>query len=1188
MREVIERILEGKYADEDRYLELSCSALEVELEQGRDYQGFFTISSQTCIEGILSVSDARMELSLESFQGEEIRVDYLFHGEHLAEGEEAKGEIYILTNQGEWTLPFTITVCEHTLDSSIGPIKNLFHFANLAKTNWTEAQKIFYSPAFLQVFHGNDKKYYMDYKGLSVYGNQQNMEEFLIRINKKQRVDYQIFPKQLETTMLFAKDYSDLIEQEIMVTRNGWGYTQLFVEVQGDICVLPKTVLSEDDFIGSSARLTVFIDPSACGQGRNQAKIILKNVYFYAEIPVVVTVGERGEISETRIDRKRNEVEIFRLYQKFRLHKINLATWLKETHKIVDRMISMDEQAIRFRMYKAQLLITEERTNEAGWMLKHVASMLEEQEETPEIRDMKVYYLYLTTLVEKDPDYLEDVTKRVKAIYRNDPGNWKTAWLLMFLDEKLQESAEAKWRFLEEQFEQGSNSFAIYLEALYVLNHNPAMLRKLGEFETQILFYGIKQQALTRDVVDQVIYLAAKDPQYHPVMYRLMCLLLRERKDPRILQIVCTMLIGAGLYGKQYLRWYEAGVQEKLRITNLYEYYMMSASAEGRTTIPKAILMYFSYQNNLGADCSAYLYRYVVEHKNEFPELYGTYLGKIKQFVLEQLDKKHITTDLAFLYDLFLSEETLSEKQKAALSELAYGYEVTVEASNVRKMFVYQPGVLKPVEYALSNGTGVVSLYGEDSVLVFEDEKNNRFLDSQKHMKKQLMIPGHFMPLIADYIGNICLDVCLYRQGQYSAIVSSEQESRAKRLFESKLVEDSLRVQAGIKLLEYHYARDEMTQVEEDLHRLSELPLAPEERGELLKYYVLRGDYKRAYDMLVTYGARNVDVSTLLRLLGGLTGTEEAKKDPVLIDACAYVLSKGKYNGAVLQYLTKFYEGPVKKLRAIYKADREFGIDAFALAEKILIQLVFTGAFLGDKNAIFAYYVSQGANENVEKAYLTQSAYSYFVKERLEDDEIFEELHHLYKRGEEIPLICKVAFLKYCSELGVPERKPYEKCIAEWVKDILKNRIRMNFLRQLGGEDVDTELADKTIIEYRSTVGAKAKIHYMMVDEYEEDSEYRSEYMREIFPGVYAKEFVLFFGETLQYYIVEENGDESLLTESATIQKNDINMEGGNSRYNMINDILISKSLQDYDTLDSTIEDYMIKDYFNENLFIKR
>ena len=43
--------------------------------------------------------------------------------------------------------------------------------------------------------------------------------------------------------------------------------------------------------------------------------------------------------------------------------------------------------------------------------------------------------------------------------------------------------------------------------------------------------------------------------------------------------------------------------------------------------------------------------------------------------------------------------------------------------------------------------------------------------------------------------------------------------------------------------------------------------------------------------------------------------------------------------------------------------------------------------------------------------------------------------------------------------------------------------------------------------------------------------------MKEVYFGVYVKEFVLFYGEKLQYYITEEQENQEQLTESGILQK---------------------------------------------------
>jgi hypothetical protein len=91
--------------------------------------------------------------------------------------------------------------------------------------------------------------------------------------------------------------------------------------------------------------------------------------------------------------------------------------------------------------------------------------------------------------------------------------------------------------------------------------------------------------------------------------------------------------------------------------------------------------------------------------------------------------------------------------------------------------------------------------------------------------------------------------------------------------------------------------------------------------------------------------------------------------------------------------------------------------------------------------------------------------------------------------------------------------------------------------------------------------------------------------MREAYSGVYFKEFILFFGEQLQYYIMEEADGREELTESGTLQKNDFSDSAQESRFELINDMVISKSMQDYDTLDRLMEEYFKREYFNGELF---
>ena len=58
-------------------------------------------------------------------------------------------------------------------------------------------------------------------------------------------------------------------------------------------------------------------------------------------------------------------------------------------------------------------------------------------------------------------------------------------------------------------------------------------------------------------------------------------------------------------------------------------------------------------------------------------------------------------------------------------------------------------------------------------------------------------------------------------------------------------------------------------------------------------------------------------------------------------------------------------------------------------------------------------------------------------------------------------------------------------------------------------------------------------------------------------------------------------------TESGTIQKNNEASEE-ESRYHLLNDIVMARSMQDFDTMDDLLEEYYKKDFMNSRLFALR
>lgn len=1189
MREIINRILEGNFEYENGSLDFSCNKLELSLTKGEVCEGsFFIYGTPGCYtDGYVYSSDLRMECLTSQFTGSEAEIAFRFHGEMLEEGDVVKGIFSVVSNHGEYYLPFVATV-EHTvLISTLGPIKNLFHFANLAKSNWQEAVNLFYSQDFSYVFSGNDSQFYQCYQGLCACpGNEQNVEEFLIQVNKKQKVEFKTEEQELVLEVAAADSPYAVTEFVLTIVRNGWGYTSLAVECEGDFVFTEKEHISDDDFLGNLCRLQVFVDNSHLRQGRNFGRIFICNSYTSMEIPVTVRVGEKTAIAHAHLNKKRITVQLMEFYQAFRMKKISTSTWLKETGKLVEKLVALDEKDVAARLFQAQLLITEERYNEAEWLLDHGAELLEQSRR--EENTLWAYYLYLTTLIHREEAYVNEVTAKVRQIYRHSRGEWRVAWLLLYLSEEYNKSASGKWMFLEKQFERGCTSPIIYIEALHLLNSNPSLLRKPDTFEQQVLYYGARHDALSGESVEQLLYLCGKKKEYCPVLYKILVKVFRKKQDVRILQEICTMLVKGGKTGTAYFEWYKMGVEAQLRITKLYEYYMLSLDMQDKVEIPKIVLMYFSYQNNLDYEHSACLYHYIISNKERLAEIYDSYRLRMEHFVIDQIQKEHINRHLAALYQELLTPGMITEQTAPALAKLLFANAIHTENRNLCKVYVYRKGNRLPAEYPVTMGHSWVAIYGMDYTIVFEDAWGNRFTKGVEYTLEKLMLPGKFLRMVAHYAKD-CLDLnlFLYENERGGGELSRESIDRALSIASSSQADGSLRREIYLKVLQYFYDADDMRSLDDYLEYIPSRELTARDRAGVLKFMVLRGKYQVAYEWLQQYGPYSADAKTLVRLAATIMEQNHMVEDPLLKAAAAHCFKQGKYNSTVLEYLVMHFAGLTRDMRDIWKAAKSFDVDCYFLCENMLVQMLYSGAFIGEMVEVFRYYVTQGAKQEVEEAFLTWCAYDFFVREKVMERYVFQEMQNVYQRGEPLQRVCMLAFLKYFAENPEEQDEHTEPLLETFLKEMLAQRIHLNFFRSFQQyEDLLGEMMDKTIVEYRARPGARARIHYVVVHENGDTDEYVTEYMQEIYAGVCYKEFVLFFGESLQYYIMEEYAGTEQLTQSGNLQKSDIQNSKDSSKYGLINDIAISNTLRDFDTMDHLLGEYYRREYWNERLFI--
>lgn len=1184
MRQIIGQILEGNFDYENGSLDFSCSKLEISLKKGTVYEGIFSIYSRPGLltRGTVTSSDLRMECLTPEFTGTSEDIAFRFHGEHLDEGEAVNGEFFVISSQGEYYLPFVVTVEKTVLHSSVGIIKNLFHFVNLAKNSWKEAVNLFYDPEFVRVFKGGDRQFYGSYLGLSVYrGNEQNMEEFLIGIDKKQRIEYYTQEESVALDNPFG-----VAEEILTVVRSGWGYTFLQVRCEGDFLFTEKGIITEDDFLGNICRLPVYIDSDMLNQGKNFGRLSLYNPYLTITVPVLVKVGDGGgTLRNIHREEKSITVQLMEYYQAFRQKKIGTATWLKEARKLAERMVALNDKNVAVRLFQAQLLITEECPNEAKWLLDHALELLREERDSQSF--LWAYYLYLTTLINNKETYISQVTEEVLYCYRKDQNCWRSAWLLLYISEEYSRNAVRKWHFIEKQITYGCRSPMMYIEALLLLNSNPTLLRKLGTFELQVLSYGAKEEMLSPEVQEQLLYLTGKFREYSRPLLRILIRCHEKQPDTRMLQEICTLLIRGGMTGPKYFLWYRRGVEAELRITKLYEYYMTSIDMEGEEEIPKIVLMYFSYQNNLDYEHSAFLYSYLMKRRFAYQELYAHYQERIGRFVLEQIQKEHMNRHLAYLYWELLTPGMLGEQTVPALARLLFAHLIRPDKPGMSSIIVYQPGKLTPQVYPINGNTVWISLYGDEYTILLEDRDGNRYIRSVGFHMEQLVGSEDFISLVSPYVkDNLELDLYLSDPAKEPDVMPEENIKRYLRLMESPVIARAVKRRMGRFLLKYFYDHDEIIRLDSFLENIPGDAVYNKDRGEILRYLVLREKYDAAYNWLSRYGPYNADPKILMRLCDVKMRQSDQTADEVLIGTAIYVFRLGKYDGNLLMYLSRHFNGLTEELRNIWNACVSFDLNSYELCEKILVQMLFTASCVEEKMDIFYYYLKQGAKPDVEAAFLSQCAYDYFVREKLTERLIFDEIWQMYKRGEPMGKICRLGFLKYFAANPGEISRDYGPALKAFLQGMVTEGIYLNYFKVFKDyQDILQPLFDKTIIEYRAHPEAKARIHYVILRDGKKSGDYLAEDMKPVYGGICFKDFVLFFGEDLQYYITESRYGEEELTESGSVQVNDIPEPTQNHKFNLLNDIITAEGLEDYDTMDDLLEDYLYKEFLNRELF---
>jgi len=1195
----------GANREKPEYLEFSCQNIELNAEPGEIVEDSFTIyAADDYAEGKLYSSDTRLRLYEVEFRGAETQIAYCFDGTSVEAGSSIKGEIVIISNCGEYEIPYQIYMQKPQLLSSLGVIKNLFHFTNLAQTNWEEAVALFYSRNFVSILQKNDRNAYLSYIGQSrSEGNEQNVEEFLIEVNKKTPIIYSF---DIESFLL--EDVQDSIMKSIVITRSGWGYSYVRIWTVGDFVRVDKQLLTSGDFADNKCDFSIYIDASKLHDGVNSGAVIFSDACNEYTLPIDILIEEDPEKRTDNRKQRRALCNLIKASVDMRLNKLTKTQWINRFDKELKVFLELDEDSILFNLYRVQLLIAKDRFNEAKWYLDMLEQRLSKE---PSDIFQNCYYLYLTTLINCAEEYVRDVSNEIETIYANNPVEWRIGWFALQLNEDLQRSKELRWQFMEEMFENGCASPMILCEAFLLLQDNPTFLLKLEHFEENVLWHGARRQMLRPELIEQLQYLAARKQEYSPLLLRILGEVYCAYKSPQTVASICHVLILGDKKGAEYYPWYALGVEHSVRVTGLYEYYMMSLELDKygdikeSIEIPKMVLMYFAYQSSLDYELNAFLYAYIIRNKDKYPDLEQSYRIAVERFVVDQMKLGHINENLAYLYKNMMVPQMITDDTAYAFTPLLFMHRIYVDNPKVKNIIVIHEKVNGESSYPVVNCVCMIPIYGSEYKLFLQDENGNRFTKSIYYENKQLMEPKKQLKYVSGYMqGRLWFDIYLCEVDKNYITISQDNVRRFKNLAESPQVVEGFKKEIRTKLLQFYYDNDMIGELDAFLEDTEAEEMEASERAEFIKYLISRGMFDKAYYWLRSYGVTDVDLKSVARLVSKRIVNKDYEYDEFLVNVSHYIYKNMKYDENILRYLMINYNGKVSELKKLWKSAVDLELDAKLIMERILRQIEYAGVMISDRDRLLiAYAQCEEHDKELVNKLLLEMAYEYFVREAILYPEVFDMLYQKYAQGELTDKVCKLALLKFWAENVQNGMEVPEEDARQMIQELLGEDVYFPFYTRL--VEMIPELhyiKNSVFVEYRTQPQAQVYIHYVFDDStFAEDGEkqdkncecYEIREMKEMYEGIHVSMFQLFHGETIQYYITEsymENGElmQERVTQSSTLSGSSVlekQQYDTDDRFGILNDILLSISLHDEATAQQLTEKYIYQDFCVRELF---
>lgn len=1176
VKEKIEQLSRGIMTYELPRVKLSEDKLNFTVEVGSRQTGSVTIGNEADVhmKGLVYSTNPKFLVGQTQFVGSESSIEYTVNAEFSSVNEHIIGELCFITNCGEITLPYNITVEPPVLKTIAGPVYNMYQFAALARENWSEARRVFTTAEF-ETFLGyyEEKSLFLWERLLKSPSTDNAMEEFFVATHKKLGVTIEASKKELRYDV-GASSFSDSLK----IRKNNWGYVSLSVASDVNFLEPEQEVIRYEDFNASEFELKYIIYPERMKPGYNTGNLTISGSGLQISVPVTCRLpGRDKETAAAMRGYNRLVIKAMENYISYAMNQIPAGRYVSEAMSVIDRYETMqDADTVLAKLYRANLLKISGKESPSASLIN---SITEEEYGNASVYARALYlYLNAEKTTTNKPEYMEGLYALCSAY----PEELTIRLFVLKADERYRKNPKLRLDELKILYEKGCRSPLMLIEAAKIYNMDPRFVKELGSFETAAVVYSLKTGYCSRDLASQFTELVLRAKTYVKLYYNALVLIYDRFQLKDTLIAICQTLIRGYKKDNRYFKWYQKGVEENIRISDLYEYYMYSMNADVEENLDQSVLMYYVYNSKLNDRRLAYLYANIVLHKDSNPIVYENYKEKLRIFAIQQMRAGKNDKMLSILYNDSLCDENYEKQFSEHLSKVLFRCEVTCTNPLMRYVCVSHKELEEEVIVPLINGEAQIDLFTDDAKVFLLDAANNRYT-----------LPDEVK--IESLLASDDLSITAYKCDRDNAklILNMAEKAHKMRKYDTASIE--LRKQAAAleglsdkgretylgELVFYFYDHSQDELSEEDLKKLDYKMLNAARRGKFIGLLILREQYTHAFQLIEECGFGEADIKLLEKFAVSLPPAVLNSYNKTLCDLMYFLFLNGRRNEKILIYLVNYYNGLTSNMFDVWQEACIVQCATSDFDERLLGQILFTESYLPYGEQIYAHYHRRSKNRALTKAYFNYLSYKYLVSDVPISSASMEILKRdAYYESNDMVILACLKQLAAAAELTVEE----QEFARNWLEVMdSKGKILPCFTAFSRYFRLPENMEDKVYIEYRTNPEHRVMIH--IATRQDGKRVVKEEPMRNVCYGIFVKEIVLFAQETVEYVISDDDGSSVTGTEKHTLTGPAADNAKSKSRFASINGIIKARNARDKSKSIELLNEYVKREFAISQLF---